>query len=166
MLGSIDSIKILGIDASLRGTGWAVSENGRIIDSGVITTQGLGEKGFASLYWDAIEASKIINKVDLLMEEHTNIDVIVIELPHISQRASVAIQIGIVWGVLSPILRYQHCFPVDLKALKNWSNSKPNDKKKLVKKKVSSRMIIETDDDNIIDAIGLCFMTYDLYNEN
>lgn len=99
------------------------------------------------------------------MEEYTNIDVIVIEIPHISQRASVAIQIGIVWGVLSEILKYEHCFAVDLKALKEWSGSKYGDKKERVRKKVSSRMIIETNDDNIVDAMGICMMTWDNYNE-
>lgn len=157
------SIKVLGIDASLRGTGWAMLKDKRIIDYGVIKTNNFGMKGFSSLEADSIQMHQTSNNIDLLVKG-LNPDLIVIEIPHITQRASVAIQIGIVWGCLSSLLSKTNCLAIDQSYLKNWSLSRKGDKKNKVEEKVRRRVMVDSNDDNIIDAIGICLMIQDHYD--
>lgn len=157
------SISVLGVDASLRGTGWSFMKDRNILSHGVLKTKSFGSKGFASLEWDTIKMKESVDKIHKIIEL-AKPDVIAIEIPHITQRASVAIQIGIVWGCLSSIVSDEKTIVIDQTYLKNWSMSRKGDKKNKVEEKVRRRVIVDSNDDNIIDAIGICLMIQDHYD--
>lgn len=159
--------KILGIDLSFRHTGWALVGRQKsnnvtmlnLIDKDEINTTRFEDDGIAFLY--------IINTIDELVSKHLPSH-IVLELPDKSQSARSAYLNGVMQSIVWVLMFHKmiNIKVVNMKILKQWSNSKRGDKKEKVKAKVKEYFPVDTNNDNILDAIGLCLWKCDELSKN
>jgi len=148
---------------SYRATGVAVleckNESNSILHMECLTNPEFGY-GFHSL-----TAAMNHMKYDTMPVLHAlkrayDINLCVIEMPCFTQNARSALAIGMCWGFAA---QFNASF-VEPSALKDWSGSKKGDKKTMVKNKVLERIAAcsHVNNNNIVDALGLVFMTSDL----
>lgn len=159
----LESIKILGVDASMRGTGVALFEGELMLIHKLIPTKPKHSK-FEALEHDAISMNEVVSEVYDIIQKHKP-DVIAIEFPCFTQSAKSAILIGMVWGCFANLLLHPDCYAIEPEALKKWSGSKRGDGKTKVGDKVLLRVDVETENDNVLDAIGICLMCKDQIKE-
>lgn len=126
--------------------------------------------GIGNGFLQYMEAAKKVNEIRMHLHKlfQRNPDsVILIEVPAYSQSAKASLAIGMCWAMAMSLKEtYQsRLVIIDPGVLKYWSESKRGDAKLKVKEKVESRMSLlshQQGNDNIVDAIGICFAFSDL----
>lgn len=173
----MDSLRIQCIDMSMRSTGWVCMEisynenklRRKILDYGRYkTVVPNGVSKFHKLEEDSIQLHNVIKKLERNEKDYET-NVTIIELPSISQSATSAIKIGMLWGAWVHRMTDANFITVEETALKEWSNSKRGDGKKTVKEKVMSVVGLPekaANNSDIVDAVGLSLMFSDLYHES
>lgn len=161
---------IVGLDMSYRHCGFAKVTYQRIesttsinlLQTAVIETQGNKLKNTLSRIREEIhELQRFIIDIRAAI---SNADEVVIEMPYGSQSAISAKYLGYCYGLIAAIeinsqAEFIYVSPYDLK---EWSGKRKNSKIH-VQQKVFERLgkTIDTKNDNIIDALGLCLMRCD-----
>lgn len=95
---------ILSLDIAYRNIGWAVSNNNKIIDTGVIKTKKLdkkSKKGISSTKEHCNNIKYIVKELDYIILKYPDIDYVCGELPHSgSQSATASYQMGLITGLI------------------------------------------------------------------
>lgn len=165
----LNSVKILGLDLSFRETGAAVISRSRMIRNSNTMVR------FQCLVWEEITTYKhwthevsylfLRDRLWDLIDIH-KADHVIIEVPDRSQSAQAALMAGYVQALAFEIIQdigRKKCEIVKMEHLKKWSGSKRGDKKVKVKEKVCQtfEFLKTCNNDNIIDAMGLCLSKCD-----
>lgn len=119
--------------------------------------------GFNGILNASIQLASSINEIKKLIKSFSP-NLIVVEMPAYTQSAKAAICIGMCWGAVGELESIAPVIFIEPSFLKKWSGSKSGDKKIKVKEKVIARMgtFKESSNDNIVDAIGICYAVNDL----
>jgi Holliday junction resolvasome RuvABC endonuclease subunit len=156
-------IKILAFDVSYRSTGWAqiTLEDNDIFDitHGLIDNDKTEYHSFHQYAKYAKYARKTANKI-YEIESIEMPQVVLYEMPYITQSAMSSVLIGMLWGAINK--RWNGYF-VEPGLIKEWSESKRGDGKKQVRSKVKEYLgYLPSKNNNIIDAIANCLMFKDV----
>lgn len=162
------SINILAIDISYRSTGYALISREK--NTHIIHNFGTLDNPQMFLGFNGLKnASKSFNDKTFQriwqMINESKADIVVVEMPAFTQSAKAALCIGMCWGALSSFIGSDRFCFIEPSVLKSWSESKKGDKKAKVKQKVLDRTNIQSNDDNIIDAVGIALVTSDIISQ-
>jgi Holliday junction resolvasome RuvABC endonuclease subunit len=103
MLRKVNTFTILTNDPSMTGWGWAIIQNGLVIDSGCIKTQPEQKKRRIRKGDDTIRRICLINSTLMSLISKYRVNFLLSELPHGSQNAAAAVMIGAVTGIIQTL---------------------------------------------------------------
>lgn len=149
---------------SFRHTGYCILKRTKKKDQVCLSIYDTGEITTSKLWNDFSSYIAIRRSIHDLIAK-CNPNCIVMEVPDRSQSAKSAKMVGFVQAIAFEVRYELGGIPeiVFMEHLKNWSQSKRGDKKSKVKEKVCAYFsgYEEENNDNIIDAIGLCLAKCD-----
>lgn len=164
------SISVATVDMSLRDPGFCfmrkTGKTKEVLDIYHLKNpkkeKGVGR--FAALELETHGLYSLMDDFERRVEVHKP-DWIIVEFPSITQSAQAAIYIGMLWGAFKNYFTKPNFIAIDETALKVWSKSKRGDKKERVKEVVLERMHWICTNDNVIDAVGISLLFFDLIDE-